>query len=131
MAMPTARKAVEALRGGASLSEVLAKFGLHDLVPEHAALEQFYFSQRVHLGDALFATALRLEAGEVSEPVVAADGIHILQMLNNTRPVPRPFDRVRPQVLNDYVAAEKRRLEDAEVRALRDKADVLIADDLQ
>jgi hypothetical protein len=36
---------------------------------------------------------------------------------------------VRSQVLNDYVTAEKKRLEDADLRYLRDKADILIADD--
>jgi hypothetical protein len=50
-------------------------------------------------------------------------------MVKNTHPLPLTFDRVRSQVLNDFVMSEKKRLEDADLRYLRDKADILIADD--
>jgi hypothetical protein len=130
-AMAAARQAADALRAGTPLPAAVTAFGLQDVVPEHATLEQFYFSERVHLGDALFAVASKLNDGQVSEPIVAPDGVHILQMLRNVRPTPLPFDRVCGQVLNDYVAAAKQRLEDAEARMLRNKADILIADDLR
>jgi hypothetical protein len=45
------------------------------------------------------------------------------------KPLPLTFERVRSQVLNDYVTAAKKRLEDADLKYLRDKADILIADD--
>jgi hypothetical protein len=50
-------------------------------------------------------------------------------MIKNTKPLPLTFERVRSQVLNDYVMSEKKRLEDSDLRYLRDKADILIADD--
>jgi hypothetical protein len=128
-AMAAARKAAEALRAHTPLAEVVKSFGLQEVVAEHASDEQFYFAQRIHLGDALYERAFALGDGEVSEPIAAADGVHIVQMVKNTKPLPLTFDRVRSQVLNDYVMAAKKRLEDADLQYLRDKADILIADD--
>jgi hypothetical protein len=50
-------------------------------------------------------------------------------MVKNTKPLPLTFDRVRSQVLTEYIAAAKKKLEDADLRYLRDKADILIAAD--
>ncbi|HLH98251.1 MAG TPA: peptidylprolyl isomerase [Xanthobacteraceae bacterium] len=122
-------KAAAALRAKTPLEEVEKTYGLHEVVPEHASGEQFYFAQRIHLGDALYEQALALNDGDVSEPMAAADGIHIIQMIKHVKPLPLTFDRVRSQVLNDYIMAEKTRLEDADLRYLREKADILIADD--
>jgi PPIC-type PPIASE domain len=128
-AMATAQKASDALRAGKPLDEVAKTYGLQELVPEHASDEQFYFAQKIHLGEPLYERALALNDGEVSAPVAAGDGIHIVQMVKQVKPAPLTFERVRSQVLNDYVTAAKKRLEDADLRYLRDKADILIADD--
>ncbi len=128
-AMATVQKAAEALRAHAPLAEVLKTYGLTEVVPEHAGDEQFYFAQKVHLGEAIFAHALTLDDGEVSEPVTAGDGIHIVQMVKNAKPLPLTFERVRSQVLTEFIATAKKKLEDADLRYLRDKADILIADD--
>jgi hypothetical protein len=129
-AMATARKAVEKLRGGAAVAEVVKAYGLDDVVPEHAGVEQFYFAEEIHLGAALFAQALKLDDGDASEPIAAADGIHILLMVKNKRPVQLAFERVRGQVLNDYIASAKQQRQDADEHDLRAKADIRIADDL-
>ena len=128
-AMGTMQQAAAALRAHTPLDDVVKTYGLRELVPEHASDEQFYFAQRIHLGDALYERTLTLNDGDVSEPVAAQDGVHIVQMVKNIKPLPLTFDRVRSQVLNDYVMAEKKRLEDADLQYLRDKADILIADD--
>jgi hypothetical protein len=128
-AMATMQKAADALRAGTALDAVLKTYGLQELVPEHASDEQFYFAQKIHLGEPLYERALALNDGEVSAPVAAGDGIHIVQMVKQVKPAPLTFERVRSQVLNDYVTAAKKRLEDADLRYLRDKADILIADD--
>ena len=107
-AMATAQKAAEALRAQAPLAEVLKTYGLTEVVPEHAGEEQFYFAQKVHLGETLFARVLMLNDGEVSEPVAGGDGIHIVQMIKNTKPLPLTFERVRSQVLTEYIAAAKK-----------------------
>ena len=128
-AVATAKKAADALRAGTPVAEVTKTYGLHELVPEHSSPEQFYFAQQIHLGHDLYEQVVKLNDGEVSEPVAAQDGVHIVQMVKNTRPLPLTFERVRSQVLNDFIMSEKRRLEDADLRYLRDKADILIADD--
>jgi parvulin-like peptidyl-prolyl isomerase len=128
-AVATAKKAADALRAKTPVAEVTKTYGLQELVPEHSSPEQFYFAQQIHLGHDLYEQVVKLNDGEVSEPVAAQDGVHIVQMVKNTRPLPLTFERVRSQVLNDFIMSEKRRLEDADLRYLRDKADILIADD--
>jgi parvulin-like peptidyl-prolyl isomerase len=128
-AVAAAQKAADALRAHVPLDEVLKTYGLQELLPEHASDEQFYFAQKIHLGEPLYERALKLNDGEVSAPVVAGDGIHVVQMVKQVRPAPVTFERVRGQVLTDYISAAKKRLEDADLRYLRDKADILIAED--
>ena len=128
-AMATVQKAVDALRAHMPVEEVAKTYGLQELVPEHASDEQFYFAEKIHLGEPLYERALLLNDGEVSDPIATDDGIHVIQMVKQVKPLPLTFDRVRSQVLNDYVTAEKKRLEDSDLRYLRDKADILIAED--
>jgi hypothetical protein len=128
-AAATVQKAADALKAHTPLAEVVKTYGLQELVPEHSSDEQFYFAQRIHLGEALYERVLKLNDGEVSEPIAASDGIHVVQMVKHVKPLPLTFERVRSQVLNDYVTAAKKRLEDADLRYLRDKADILIAAD--
>jgi hypothetical protein len=128
-ALATMAKAAAALRDKTPLEEVEKTYGLQEVVPEHASGEQFYFAQRIHLGEVVYEKALVLDDGQVSEPVAAADGTHIIQMVKHVKPLPLTFERVRSQVLNDFIMSEKKRLEDADLRYLHDKADILIADD--
>jgi hypothetical protein len=128
-AMATAQKAADALRAHTPLDQVEKTYGLSELVPEHAGEEQFYFAQKIHLGETLFERVLALNDGDVSEPVELPDGVHVVQMIKNVKPLPLTFERVRSQVLTESIAAAKKKLEDADLRYLRDKADILIADD--
>jgi parvulin-like peptidyl-prolyl cis-trans isomerase-like protein len=128
-ALAAAKKAADALRAHMPLEEVEKSFGLQELVPDHASDEQFYFAQKIHLGEALYERALTLNDGDVSEPMTADDGVHLVQMVKQVKPLPLTFERVRSQVLNDYITAAKKRLEDADLQYLRDKGDILIADD--
>jgi hypothetical protein len=128
-AAATVQKAADALKAHTPLDEVVKTFGLQEVVAEHASDEQFYFAQKIHLGEPLYERALALNDGDVSAPVAAGDGIHVIQMVKHVKPLPLTFERVRSQVLNDYVTAAKKRLEDADLRYLRDKADILIAED--
>jgi hypothetical protein len=128
-ALATAQKAAAALRAHTPLDEVVKTYGLQELVPDHASDEQFYFAQKIHLGEALYERVLALNDGEVSDPVAAGDGVHVVQMVKQVKPLPLTFDRVRSQVLNDFVTAAKKRLEDADLQYLREKGDILVADD--
>ncbi len=128
-ALAAVKKAADALRAHAPLEEVEKTYGLQELVPDHASDEQFYFAQKIHLGEALYERALTLNDGDVSEPLATDDGVHVVLMVKQVKPLPLTFERVRSQVLNDYISAAKKRLEDADLQYLRDKGDILIADD--
>ena len=88
---------------------------------------EFYFAAKIHLGDALFAAARVLDAGQVSAPVTLPDGVHILVMKANVRPAAQPFDQIRDRVLAAYVDDQAKRLNGANERFLLKRADVQIA----
>ena len=88
---------------------------------------EYYFAAKIHLGDALFAAAMTLDAGQVSAPVALPDGVHILVIKANLRPVAQPFDQIRDAVLAAYVDEQAKRLNAANERFLQKRADVQVA----
>lgn len=132
--MALLRQAADKLRAGAPVEEVKKSYNLEELGGGRGrgappGNEEFYFAQKIHVGELIFSIALSLNDGEVCDPVEADDGLHIVQMVSNRRPPPATFERVRSQVLNDYNEAAKKRLQDADERFLRSKAEILVADD--
>jgi parvulin-like peptidyl-prolyl isomerase len=125
-AMQRAREAVAALRSNTSVEAVMAKFGLTE--PRNDG-DEFYFAAKIHLGDAVYAQALRMKEGEVSEPLQAADGIHIVRVIKNKVPVPLSFEHARLQVLTDLKNAQQERLIAATMKFLRERSKILIAPD--
>lgn len=125
-AMAKAKEAAAALATNAPIAQIVQRFGLKE---EHDYGEDFYFAARIHLGDALFAKATALDSGAVSEPFVAADGIHIVKVIQNAQPVPLTFERARQQVLTDCENEKQMKLMDATLKFLRSRAKILVADD--
>jgi parvulin-like peptidyl-prolyl isomerase len=125
-AMQRAREAVAALRANTPVEAVMAKFGLTE--PRNDG-DEFYFAAKIHLGDVVYAQALRMKEGEVSEPLQAADGIHIVRVIKNKVPVPLSFEHARLQVLTDLKNAQQERLMAATMKFLRERSKVLIAPD--
>src|SRR5258708_11674687 len=93
--------------------------------------DEFYFAAKIHLGDQLFAAARDLSDGAISAPIRMADGIHILDMEQNRRPVPFDFAPARTQLLSDYRNQALERSRPSGASFLRKRANVLIADDLR
>ena len=93
--------------------------------------EEFYFAAEEHLGKAIFATVRGLDNGAISGPLPAPDGVHIVQVVANKRPVLTPYDKARDQVLRDFLADKVSRLQDGNKRFLKKRADIKIASDLQ
>ena len=93
--------------------------------------DEFYFAAKLHLGDQLFAIARELPDGGVSSPISLSDGIHVLYMVKNKRPVPFDFAKARPQVLSDYRNQAIEQLKAGDESFLRKRANVRIADDLR
>ncbi len=121
-----ANAAVNALKGGAPVEKVLAAYGMQELPRQD---NEYYFTEKYRLGDALFAASEMLPAGALSNPVAANDGIHVIQMFANSRPVPLDFKAARAQVLSDYDEAARTRLMDNTLKFLRDRATLLVAKD--
>ncbi len=118
--------AVAKLRGGASPASLgLTTTGRVD------DGEEFAFAAEQHLGSAIFAIARTLQNGAVSDPIAMPDGIHIVQMVRNTRPVPTPYAAARDQVLADFLADKVARLQAGNQRFLKKRADIKIAADLR
>jgi parvulin-like peptidyl-prolyl isomerase len=117
--------AVAALRGGAGLADVIVKYGLNDTAKTRG--EEFYFAVKAHLGDALYAAATPLKAGQVSDPIAQPDGTHVLVMDKNTPPVPLAFAEARERVVSDYRRDAEARVQQQEEKYLRAQADIRIA----
>lgn len=121
----TATVAVAALRGGASPADVEVKYGLKDSAKTQG--EEFYFAVKAHLGDALYAAAVPLKAGQASDPVAQPDGLHVLAMEKNTPPVPLAFADARERVVNDYRRDAETKVQQQDEAYLRAKADIRVA----
>jgi hypothetical protein len=127
-ASSAATEAVQALKGGAAPD---AQLRLKERESAKGGDEQFYFAARIHLGDQLFDVARELADGEVSGPIAAADGLHVLYMASNKKPRPRDFAAVRDQVLNDVRSEAITTLRIGDEDFLRKRANILIADDMR
>jgi hypothetical protein len=117
---------VSALRGGATPASLALKVAGKT---EDGA--EFYFAAKIHLGDALFATARTMQDGQVSDPVSRPDGVHILVMRHNQQPLPARYEDAQDRVLRDYLAAKVTRLQTGNERFLRTRADIKIAPELR
>jgi hypothetical protein len=119
------QEAAAAIRHGMALREAMAKFALRDTKKTNGA--EFYFATRIHLGPRLFAAAAQLNSGQISTPVKADDGYHLLVVTQNTPPVAMDFATAREQVFNDYKNDAEARLQTNEEKFLMGRADILVA----
>jgi hypothetical protein len=120
---------LETLKSAVSVPETLARLHAHESGKTRG--EEFYFAAKIHLGDQLFASARELSDGTASAPIQLSDGVHVLYMVANKRPVPFDFAKARPQVLNDYRNQAIDQLKAGDESFLRKRANVRIADDLR
>ena len=113
------------LRAGAPVEQVMQHFGLVDSGRADAG-EVLDFAAKLHLGIKLFPIAAALSDGEISEPVVDADGVHLLLMQRRQPPRVADFASVRPKVYADYVESVAKRAQDEALSILRRDAQILI-----
>ena len=88
---------------------------------------EYYFAAEAHLGKALFTVARALKDQQVSDPIQAEDGWHVLVMRRNSPPVERPYDTLKDRVLQDIREDKAARLHTAAEGFLRQRADILYA----
>jgi len=121
-----AAEAVYQLRSGAAIDYVMEHFGFVDSGRVSDG-EELDFAAKIHLGAKLYPVATALNAGQISDPVVTADGVHVLVMLQRQLPRPAPFSAVRDQVYSDFRAEQKQRASEENLRILRSQAQILLA----
>jgi hypothetical protein len=121
-----ASAAVAALRAGTSAEQAMARFGL---VEPRRFDDDYYFAVKYRLGDALFAQVSGLADSEVAGPLELPDGLHVVLVVRNTRPVPQSFTDARAQVHTDYKDAMQARLLETTMKFLRERSKILIAKD--
>ncbi len=121
-----AAEAVYQLRSGASLDYVMAHFGF---MPSGRAAdgEELDFAAKLHLGSQLYAVAATMRDGEVSDPILAPDGVHIIVMERHQFPQVADFTTVRDRVYLDYRTAASNRATSQNLRLLRSQASILLA----
>jgi parvulin-like peptidyl-prolyl isomerase len=124
--LDAARQAAAALRAGEPFERVMGRFGMTEAKRYD---EDYYFAAKYRLGDALFAAVKDLAAGQVSEPMALADGIHVVQVVKNGKPLPLGYEASRPQVFSDYRSDAQAHLVESTMAFLRARSKILIAKD--
>jgi parvulin-like peptidyl-prolyl isomerase len=123
-----ATKAVAALRSGKPSEYVAKEFGLEDSGRLDTGIV-FDFAAKAKLEAPVYAAASRLTAGSVSDPVVAADGVHIVIMTEHRASEPQAFEAVAERVLTDYKKQAHDQVLRSSVEFMRGRADIQLSDD--
>ena len=127
-AVADAAQAVAALRSGRSPGQVAKGFGLEDSGRVDTGTV-FDFAARARLEAPVYAAASRLAAGGVSDPVAAADGVHVVVMVEHRASEPQAYEAVADRVWADYKQQAKDQVLRSNVDFLRSRADVQLSDD--
>ncbi len=125
-ALADAHEAVYQLRAGAPLDYVMQHFGFVNSGRSDGG-DDFNFAAKLHLGDKLFAVASQLSDGEVSEPTVDTDGVHVIIMDQRVLPQFADFEHSRDRVYSDYQIAAHKRAEQNNLKFLRSEAQIVVA----
>jgi parvulin-like peptidyl-prolyl isomerase len=133
-AMAQAQQAVAALRAGLSVDQAKQRFRLEDSgalmdagQPDTGQI--FEFAAKAKLAAPVYAVVASLPAGEVSDPIVHSDGVHVVVMLQHQLPAPQDYALAADKVWTDYKNDAQARVRDANVRYLRGRADILLSAD--
>ncbi|HMA49251.1 MAG TPA: peptidylprolyl isomerase [Magnetospirillaceae bacterium] len=118
-------EAAPALRRGMALADALKRYGLKESGKLNG--EEFYFAAKLHIGEALFATAAALDDGAVADPVVVDGTPHLLVMARNRRPSALSFEQTRTEVLGDYQKDQAQRAQAGEESFLAKRAVIRLA----
>ena len=131
-ARATALAAIAALHSGQKLETVIKKFILVDsgrfMDAGHADTgDIFQFAVRAKVDDALYNAILPLKDGEVSDPVVESDGVHLVAMIKHRFPVPQSFEEASNNVWTDVKKDAQAKVRAANLAYLRSLADIVVA----
>lgn len=107
-ALAKAESLLAEIRGGKDFAEV-AKANTDDIGSKEQGGDLGWIERGAN--DPAFDEALfKLEAGQVSEPVLGANGYHLIQLREIKTGSQRPFDEVKAEIESEYRASEQERL---------------------
>lgn len=121
-----AKEAADAFRKGRDSDDVAATFGLKD----SGKLERgdlFDFAVKIKLSPALYAAAEALSTRQAAGPIVEAGNVHLILMEKHEAGSVRSFAQARDAVMQDYKKEEQTRVENANLKYLKGKADIRLA----
>jgi hypothetical protein len=125
-------KAAAEFRAGISPDVLKEKYKLNDAGKLDAG-ENFDFAAKIKLGPETYAIAAPLQAGQTSQPFVQGinGDVHMIFMMKRQAPVARDFAAARDTVIQDYKRDASRRVEDANIDYLKQKAEIIITPELR
>ncbi len=125
-AMARAKLAEAELARAGPTDAVLAKYALKDsgLIDRD---QNFDFAVKAKLGDDIYQACAKLQPGQVSIPVRKPDGIHIVYMVKRIASVSLDFAKAQDNVWQDYKRQAREKVEHANLRYLRSRAEVELA----
>jgi hypothetical protein len=121
-----ATEAAYQLRSGADLRYVMDHFGFVNSGRTDGSAEPD-FAAKLHLGDKAYEIARTLTDGQVSDPLVEADGVHLLIMQQRIPERFADFDVVRSKVYAEYRDAQRRQADAQYLQHLRRVAHIVLA----
>jgi len=125
-ALAKAKQAAEAFRKGGESDNIAATYDLKDSGKIERG-DLFDFAVRIKLSPELYAAAQKLSAHQASDPIKEGTDIHVLLMEKHEAPPARSFAEARDAALQDYKKDEQTRVENANLRYLKGKADIQLA----
>jgi len=120
------KEAADAFRKGRDSDDIAATFGLKD----SGKLERgdlFDFAVKIKLSPALYAAAEGLSTRQAAGPIVEAGNVHLILMEKHDAGLVRSFAQARDAVMQDYKKEEQTRVENANLKYLKGKADIKLA----
>ena len=121
-----AKQAVEALRHGTPVDAVKAKYGMKDS-DQIDQEDNFDFAVKAKLGEDIYKAAAALTSGQVSDPLQRPDGVHVIVMVKRVSSAKLDFAKAEDNVWQDFKNAERARVDEANLKYLRSRADITVA----
>jgi parvulin-like peptidyl-prolyl isomerase len=117
-------EAAKALRAGAGVEAVKARYGL---IETHKVNDdELDFAAKIHLGPTLYAAVQDSKGGEITDPVVDKDGVHVMVVGKRVPSVQLTLEQASNQVFTDFKKDAQDAVQAANIRYLKSKAEIML-----
>ena len=124
-AVATMKRAADDLRHGQSAEAVEARY--HAMDTGRVKTGELDFAAKIHLGQKLYSAVVDLKPGQVTDPVVDSDGVHVLQVVTRQPSVQLTLAQAQDQVFTDLKKDAQATVQANNIRFLESKAQILLA----